>query len=86
MAESLVGAMQRKELLKLLKDSGVKSATFSGDGTMLSVEFFPSFPALDVDSIVPSERATEPPPAPSEDGPPNVPPAMARILTKGSVS
>jgi hypothetical protein len=68
----------------------VKAATFSPDGGITHVEFFPRG-LLDVSDLVPGdsrEMATEPPPAMPEDGPPKmrIPPAMAAILRKGSVS
>lgn len=78
--------MADEEQLKRLRAMGVKSATYL-DGELVSVEFFPvgllpDFGRLDAETLVP--------PPPTEDGPPNVapriPPAMAAILKKGSVS
>jgi hypothetical protein len=72
-----------------LRALGVKAATFSPDGGITHVEFFPRS-LLDVADLVPgdsTEAATEPPPAMPEDGPPlKVPPAFANILRKRSVS
>lgn len=74
------------EQLRAWRALGVKSIGFF-EGEVAAVEFFPvgSFPdfgRLDAETLVP--------PPPAEDGPPNVapriPPAMAAILKKGSVS
>jgi hypothetical protein len=77
------------ELLKQLRAAGVKTASFH-QGDVVSVEFFPRS-LLDVtefaDPADPMNAATDRPPPPEpEDGPPNIPPAMARILSRGSVS
>lgn len=78
------------EQLRAWRGLGVKSMGFF-EGEIAAVEFFQR-DLLDVDSIVPSAvdgPPTERPPGPEgEDGPPNtyVPPAIARILKRGSVS
>jgi hypothetical protein len=81
--------MISNDYLTALRALGVKAATFSPDGGITHVEFFPRG-LLDVSDLVPgdpSELATEPPPAMPEDGPPlKVPPAFANILRKRSVS
>lgn len=77
------------EMLKKLRAAGVKRAGFTANGEILDVTFFPTIPPIDTDSLFPpSERATEPPPAPGEETPVpvQVAPAMARILRRGSVS
>ena len=83
-----------KEWLAEMRAGGVKSATYFPDGRLSSVEFFPRG-LLDVSDLVPAdgdprEAATEPPPAQQEDNPPNlpprIPPAIAAILKRGSVS
>ncbi len=68
--------------LEKLKAMGAKSVAFSDDGAVVHVDFFPSIPALDFDTIVP------PPPGPGdEDGDEApIPPAMARLLKRSSVS
>ena len=73
------------ERLKQLRTLGVKSVAFmkTDDGFSIShVEFFPSIPALDYDSLVP--------PAPEEGGEVEVvaavPRALANILKRKSVS
>jgi hypothetical protein len=85
------------ELLKQLRAAGVKAVDFHYDGqskttNIIAVEFFPRS-LLDVTEFTagegadPMEAATErPPPAGDKDSPPNIPPAMARILSRGSVS
>lgn len=78
------------ELLKQLRAAGVKTATLNAHGDVTVVEFFPRS-LLDVTEFVnsddPNEAATDrPPPPDAEDGPPNVAPAFARILSRGSVS
>ncbi len=73
------------ERLKQLRALGVKSVAFmkTDDEFAIShVEFFPSIPALDLDSLVP--------PAPEEGGEvevvASVPRALANILKRKSVS
>lgn len=90
------------ELLKKLREAGVKSATFesvmvpgSGEGVafeqrVVTVEFFPrsllDLPGLDA-PVDPMESPTDrPPPSAPEDGQPNLPPAMQRVLSRKSVS
>jgi hypothetical protein len=81
------------ELLKQLRAIGVKMVDFHRDGqsgelSIIAVEFFPR-ELLDLDSIVPVAGAESMPtdrPPPTEDEQPNVPPAIARILKRGSVS
>lgn len=67
-----------EELLKRLKVLGVKSATFAPEGELHAVEFFPSIPPLDLDTLVP--------PADESEAPVTIPPALSRILGKPSVS
>ncbi len=72
--------MVDEEFLKRMKVLGVKSLTMSSDGErVISVEFFSSIPALDLDTLVP-------PPGDEPSGIEPVPSAIARILQKGSVS
>ncbi len=69
-----------EEMLKSLRALGVKAATFHPEGAVSSVEFFPSIPALDLDTLVP-------PAAEGDDAPAvRIPPAVARMLRKPSVS
>lgn len=77
--------MVDEELLKRLKAMGIRAARFSdvdassGGPVLLEVEFFPE-PALPFD-------ATDDEPAAGEGDPVvAVPPALARIIRKGSVS
>jgi hypothetical protein len=72
-----------KEMLEVLKAMGVKVAGFSDDGRVQHVEFFPaapSIPALDLDTLVPPADEGDDRPAVS------IPPPVARILRKPSVS
>ncbi len=77
-----------EEQLKRLRAMGVKTVAFH-DGQLAAVEFFPR-ELLDLDSLVPGADNTptdRPPPALDEDGPAlRVPPAIAAILKRGSVS
>lgn len=74
------------EQIKALRALGVKSIEIHKDGAHF-VEFFepaaPQFGALDLDTIIPPAPAsdTELPPAP-----PKLPPALSRVLKRGSVS
>ncbi len=71
--------MVDEEFLKRMKAIGVKSFTMDESGRVVDVEFFPSIPALDLDTLVP--------PAPEETATTEpVPAAIARILQRGSVS
>ena len=71
--------MVDEELLKRLKVLGVKTASFFEGGDLYAVEFFPE-PAL-------SFEATDDEPAVGEGEPiVPVPPALARMLKRGSVS
>ena len=71
--------MVDEELLKRLKAMGVKTASFFEGGDMYAVEFFPE-PALSFD-------ATDDEPETGEGVPvAAVPPALARMLKRGSVS
>jgi len=76
------------ERLKQLRALGIKSASFTGDGQVMSVEFFPTIPALDFDTLVPPAPGEVPTIAPTEASPeaPPLPDAFARILKRGSVS
>ena len=69
------------EALGKLKTLGAKSARFH-QGAIVHVEFFPPIPALDLDTLVP------PPPGPgdADGGEAPVPPAIARLLKRSSVS
>lgn len=75
------------ELLKQLRAAGVKSATIDNFDKVTSVEFFPrsllDLPGID-EAVDPLEAPTEPPP--SADDHQKVPPAMARVLGRKSVS
>lgn len=86
------------ELLKQLRDAGVKAVDFHFDGQtkathIIAVEFFPR-DLLDVGSMFPPEVAdpeavpTDRPPAPAGEEMPTrrVPPALAALLKTGSVS
>lgn len=75
------------EMIRSIRALGVKTVTWNEDGEIGHLEFFPQaapdFGHMDVDTLVP------PPPAADEDGPPNarpVPPALARVMKRGSVS
>lgn len=73
-----------------LRAIGVKAATFAEDGRVTSVEFFPRG-LLDVSAFAdgePVEAPTERPPADAEANGDQVkiPPAMARVLGRKSVS
>ncbi len=72
--------MVDEEFLKRMKAIGVKSFTMDESGRVVDVEFFPSIPALDLDTLMPPAPAE---PAGATDP---VPSAIARILQKGSVS
>lgn len=80
------------EQLRTWRAMGVKSVGFF-EGELAAIEFFPR-DLLDVGSLVPAADSTptdRPPPlAQAEDDPPNVasrvPPAIAAILRKPSVS
>jgi hypothetical protein len=86
--------MVSDEQLKSWRALGVKTIkvvgpTFPEPG-LIEVEFFPRS-LLDVtefdDTSDPKEAATEPPPAPDDEtAVVKVPAAMARVLTRGSVS
>ncbi len=73
--------MVDEEFLKRMKALGVKAVSLTETGVLVHAEFFPSIPALDMDTLVP-------PPNPEED--PSraepVPRAIANILKRGSVS
>lgn len=80
---------KQMEQLRALRALGVKSVGFF-EGDLAAVEFFPR-ELLDLDSLVPGAADTtptdRPPPALDEDGPAlRVPPAIAAILKRGSVS
>lgn len=79
---------KQMEQLRALRALGVKSVGFF-EGDLAAVEFFPR-ELLDLDSLVPGADNTptdRPPPALDEDGPAlRVPPAIAAILKRGSVS
>ena len=74
-------------LLESLRKMGVKRAVIAGEGSaahVCEVEFFPTISPIDLETLVP------PPPGPPTEvdaaEPVKVPPAMARILKRGSVS
>lgn len=67
-------------MLRKLRELGVKTATFL-DGVVSSVEFFPSIPALDLETLVPPAKQTK-----DDDVPSNIPDAFKRLLKKPSVS
>ena len=71
-----------EELLKSLKALGVKSASFHIEGELSAVEFFPSIPALDLDTLVPPAADDEGDVDPAS----SIPSAFKRILGKPSVS
>lgn len=83
------------ELLKKLREAGVKAVDFHYDShakttNIIAVEFFPrgllDLPGLDA-PVDPMESPTDrPPPSAPEDGQPNLPPAMQRVLSRKSVS
>ncbi len=77
-----------EQQLERLRTIGVKSLGFFA-GQLAAVEFFPR-ELLDLDSLVPGADNTptdRPPPALDENGPAlRVPPAIAAILKRGSVS
>lgn len=78
------------EWLKSVRALGVKKAAYHPDGKLAEVEFFPrsliDLPGLD-EAVDPMESPTDrPPPAAPEDGQPNLPPAMQRVLSRKSVS
>ena len=78
--------MASNERIKELRALGVKAATFTEHGAVLSLEFFPR-DLLDVGSVVPDEGAPTDRPPPGDDVPPvRMSPAIAAILRKGSVS
>lgn len=71
------------ERLKQLRDLGIKTVSFVRNPVDSSVEiglveFFPSIPPLDLDTLVP--------PADESEAPVTIPPALSRILGKPSVS
>ena len=68
------------ELLKKLRAHGVKSATISDAGLLLSVDFFPAAP--DAADFAPLALPTGAEPVDES----RIPPALARILQRGSVS
>lgn len=74
--------MVDEEQLKRLRAMGVKSIEIHRDGAHF-VEFYPTIPALDLDTLVPPAAGDETevtvPAAP-------VPKAIANILKRGSVS
>lgn len=76
------------EQLRVWRELGVKSIGFF-EGELATVEFFPRG-LLDVTNLLPDadSQPTDrpPPPVPEDDQPNHVPPAIARILAKGSVS
>lgn len=78
--------MVSDEQLKAWRALGLKSVT-TADGEVF--EFFPRG-LLDVSTFAdgePVEAPTDrPPPAAPEDGQPNLPPAMQRVLSRKSVS
>jgi len=76
-----------EEQLKRLRALGVKQIDLRKDGSCF-VEFFERG-LLDVDALIPGADTESMPtdrPPPAEGGPPNVPPAITRILKRGSVS
>lgn len=85
-----MGKLYSKELLLELRSHGVKRAVFDTDADLTEVEFFPrtllDLPGLDA-PVDPMESPTDrPPPSGPEDGQPNLPPAMQRVLQRKSVS
>lgn len=87
--------MANVDWLKELRDIGVRRAVFSeqnpnGEAKLLEVEFFPTptgFAQVDLDAMLTNpEGETERPPADEDAAPNSMPPAMQRILNRGSVS
>ena len=74
------------EQLRAMRAAGVKGASFHPDGALSAVEFFPVSVLEQADALDagPAEalRDTEPP-APTEAP---MPPALRRLLQKGSIS